>query len=83
MSKSASIVRLVAVTGAAAIISISTAEPAFAADNPQSCTSVGTSATLCQSPGNAQLDDAPPVPQASQYPLWAGLLLFHHAGTRH
>lgn len=83
MSKSPWIVRLVAAAAAATIIAVSTAEPAFAADNSQSCTSVGASATMCQSPGNVQLDDAPPVPQASQYPLWAGLLLFHHGGSRH
>ena len=39
-----------------------------------------SSKTICQSPGNVQINDDPPVQYAPQYPFWAGGLLFHHGG---
>ena len=41
----------------------------------QSCTNLGANSTMCQTPGNVQINDAPPV----QYPFFGGLL-FHHGG---
>jgi hypothetical protein len=53
---------------------------AATAATEQSCTNLGGSKTICQSPGNVQINDAPPVQYAPQYPFWAGGLLFHHGG---
>jgi hypothetical protein len=43
---------------AAAMIAI--APPAAATTAPPSCASLGGSATQCQTPGNVQINDAPP-----------------------
>jgi hypothetical protein len=45
----------------------------------QSCTNLGANSTMCQTPGNVQINDAPPVQYAPQYPFFGGLL-FHHGG---
>jgi hypothetical protein len=44
-------------TAAAAVAIL--AAPIAAADTGQSCSAIG-SGTICQSPGNAQINDAPP-----------------------
>jgi hypothetical protein len=56
--------------GPAATAQTAPAQPTVGASTPaaqsepaqpqQSCTNLGGSQTLCQSPGNAQLDDSPP-----------------------
>ena len=58
------------------------------ADAPTSCAYTG-SATLCQTPGNAQIDiepDSAPEYAAQQYPIFGygyeGGLLFHDRRTR-
>lgn len=57
--------------GAAAAASIVPA-PVAAAD-PPSCFAVGGYDTQCQSPGNVQINDAPPAVQYTpQYPYWGG-----------
>jgi|KBSSwiStaDraftv2_1062776.scaffolds.fasta_scaffold1202878_1 hypothetical protein len=61
----------------AAAIAIAAA-PSAVAEQP--CTNLGGSKTICQSPGNVQINDAPPAQSAPQYPFWAGSLLFHHGG---
>ena len=49
--------------GGAAAVAIAAAPSAAAAD-PQSCSGTG-SGTICQSPGNVQLNDSPPPVQFS------------------
>ncbi|HZA11031.1 hypothetical protein [Mycobacterium sp.] len=49
---------LIAAGAAAAILSAPTASAASAG---QACTDVGSSGTECSSPGNVQINDAPPV----------------------
>jgi hypothetical protein len=56
----------------AAAVAIAAAPTAAAASTQSSCTDVGGSATLCQSPGNVQLNDSPPVDFAPLYPYWEG-----------
>jgi hypothetical protein len=58
---------LAAAAAAAAVIATA---PMAAADNTapqQSCTSLGGTQTQCQSPGNVQINDAPP--QVNYFPL--------------
>ena len=45
----------------------------------QSCTNVGANSTMCQTPGNVQINDSPPVQYAPQYPFLGGLIS-HHGG---
>jgi hypothetical protein len=45
----------------------------------QSCTNLGANRTICQSPGNVQINDSPPVQYAPQYPYLGGPI-FHHGG---
>lgn len=57
--------------GAAAAVGIAVAPVASAAYTAQSCTDVGGSATQCQTPGNVQINDAPPaVDTGPTYPYW-------------
>jgi hypothetical protein len=50
------------------------------ADAAITCTSTGM-ASLCQSPGNAQLSATPPpVDYQAQYPFLGNVLIFHHGG---
>jgi hypothetical protein len=63
---------VLAVGAAAAAIGL--APIASAADTPStqtSCTDAGTD-TVCQSPGNVQINDSPPVDFTPQYPYWEG-----------
>lgn len=56
--------------GAAAAI---WAAPAAVADDEPSCTDAGGNDTVCQSPGNVEINAAPPVVDyAPQYPYWEG-----------
>jgi hypothetical protein len=57
----------------AAAAAIAAAPTAMADPVQQSCTYQGESETLCQSPGNAQINDSPPYLQyGPQYPYFAG-----------
>jgi hypothetical protein len=58
---------LSAAAAAAAII----AAPTASAANVQTCTTAGTD-TMCQSPGNVQINDSAPVQFAPQYPYFEG-----------
>ena len=53
---------------APAAASIAVAPLAAAAPQP-SCRDVGSSTTQCEAPGNAQINDAPPIQYAPQYPI--------------
>ncbi len=65
---------LVAGASAAAIAVAPLAEAAT------TCTSTGT-ASVCHSPGNAQvIATPPPVDYQAQYPFFGDGLLFHHGG---
>ena len=66
------------VGGAAAAVAIFAA-PVAAAQTGQSCTSDG-SGTLCQSPGNAQLNDSPPP--VNFYPYGGEAFLLGGGGFR-
>lgn len=71
------------VMAAAAAAAIAVAPAASAEPTPgfaQTCTSLGASNTQCQSPGNVQINDSPPVQYAPQYPFYGNVLLFHHGG---
>ena len=65
-----------ALVAAAAAVSIAAAPTALAVP---SSTDLGGGHTVVQSPGNVQINDAPPVHYAPQYPDF-GSLLFHHGG---
>lgn len=43
-----------------------------------SCASVGRSATQCETPGNAQIDDTRPVQYLPPSPYLGGLGVYHH-----
>ena len=67
---------LAAVAAAAAVVATApvaaadttSADPTTVASTPQqSCTSLGGTQTQCQSPGNVQINDAPP--QVNYFPL--------------
>jgi hypothetical protein len=62
----------VAAMGVAAVISVGFAPSATAQSDDQSCTDVAGADTVCQSPGNVQIDASPPVDDAPQYPFWEG-----------
>jgi hypothetical protein len=65
-------------TGASAV-AIAVAPLAQAAPT---CTSTGT-ASVCESPGNAQVSATPPpVDYLAQYPFFGNVLIFHHGGHR-
>ena len=64
---------LAAVAAAAAVIAtapIAAADTTPANAPQQSCTSLGGTQTQCQSPGNVQINDAPP--QVNYFPLGDG-----------
>ena len=60
----------------AATASIAAAPLALA---EQSCTHPSVNSTVCQTRGNVQINDSPPVQYAPQYPYLGGLI-FHHGG---
>jgi hypothetical protein len=64
--------------GAAAALAV-LAAPVAAADTGQSCTANG-SGTVCQSPGNAQINDAPPP--VNFYPYGGEAFLLGGGGFR-
>ena len=60
--------------GAAVFIALASPAPAALADSvpgQQSCTTT-TAGDECQSPGNVQIDDSPPVDFTPQYLYWEG-----------
>ena len=59
--------------GAAASIALAPIASAADTTTPQTtCTDVSGTDTECQSPGNVQIDDSPPVEFTPQYPYWEG-----------
>jgi hypothetical protein len=65
------------VLAAGAAASIALAPIASAADttattSQPSCTDISGTDTECQSPGNVQINDSPPVEFTPQYPYWEG-----------
>jgi hypothetical protein len=58
---------LAAVAAAAAVIATAPIAAADSTAPQQSCTSLGGTQTQCQSPGNVQINDAPP--QVNYFPL--------------
>ena len=66
-----------AATGA----SIAVATAATASD--QTCASVGLSETECQTPGNVQINDSPPVQYLPQTPYLGGYGYFGGFGRYH
>jgi hypothetical protein len=60
---------------------IAGAPTAAAAPNPvPSCVNLGASSTQCQSSGNVQVNDSPPIQIQPQYPYLGGLGIYHHRG---
>ena len=68
------------VGAAAAAFAIAAAPVAAAAPTGQTCTYVGAETTLCQSPGNVQINSDHDVQYPYQYPFYGNVLLFHHGG---
>jgi hypothetical protein len=59
---------------------IAGAPTAAAAPNPvPSCVDLGSS-TQCQSSGNVQVNDSPPIHIQPQYPYLGGFGIYHHRG---
>ncbi len=72
-----------ALLAAAAAGSIALAPVAFAAESgqPPTCTTLSSSSTQCQTPGNVQLTATPPdVQYQQQYPYFGGLVILDHGG---
>jgi hypothetical protein len=69
---------LLAAASVAAWIGITPTASADSSADEQSCTSMGV-ASECQSPGNVQINESPPVQFGPQYPFWEGDLFsrFH------
>jgi hypothetical protein len=68
---------------AAAAGSIALAPSALAANTgrPPNCTTLSSSSTQCQTPGNVQLTATPPdVPYTQQYPYFGGVVILDHHG---
>ena len=61
---------LAAVAAAAAVIATAPMAAADSTAPQQTCTSLGGTQTQCQSPGNVQINDAPP--QVNYFPLGDG-----------
>ena len=62
---------------------IAGAPTAATAPNPvPSCFNLGGSSTQCQSPGNVQVNDSPPIQIQPQNPYLGGLGIYHHRGPR-
>jgi hypothetical protein len=59
------------------------AAPTAAAASVPTCVNVGASATQCQTPGNVQINDSPPIQIQPQYPYLGLGLPHHHGGHRH
>jgi hypothetical protein len=69
---------LLAVAAAASI-----AAPPTALAAAPSCTYLSANSTMCQTPGNVQINDSPPpVQYAPQFPYFGGnlIILHHHHG---
>ncbi len=69
------------ITAAAAAVAIAAAPAAAAATTGQTCTYTGAETTLCQSPGNVQINSSHEVTYPNPYPFWGNVLLFHHGGN--
>jgi hypothetical protein len=75
-----------ALLAAAAAGSIALAPVALAAESgqPPTCTTLSSSSTQCQTPGNVQLTATPPdVQYQQQYPYFGGLVILDHGGLDH
>jgi hypothetical protein len=58
-----------ALAGGAVAATISAPPMAAADPSPETCTNLGSSATRCQSPGNAEINDS--LPYANVLPEWS------------
>jgi len=68
------------VSGAVAVaIAVAPVAAAAGTNPPVTCAGSGASATGCLTPGNVQLDDAPPAQDVKQYPYPDGFGIYHHA----
>jgi len=66
-----------AATGSIALAPIALAETI----QPPTCTTLSSSSTQCQTPGNVQLSATPPnVSYQQQYPYFGGLVILDHHG---
>ena len=68
---------LTMLTGGAAVAAAIAWAPLAAADPDQpqeSCNTAGSSSTVCQTPGNVEINDAPPPPDFYPYGGEAGLI---------
>jgi hypothetical protein len=62
---------LVATAAAAGWIAVAPMAAANTGAGQMSCSSAGTDSE-CQTPGNVQINDSPPVQFGAQYPFWEG-----------
>jgi hypothetical protein len=68
---------LATLAGAAAVATAIASAPLAAAEPnqpPESCDTTGPASTVCQTPGNAEINDAPPPPDFYPFGGAAGLL---------
>jgi hypothetical protein len=68
---------LTTLVGAAAVAAAIAGAPLAAADPDQpqeSCNTAGSSSTVCQTPGNVEINDAPPPPDFYPYGGGQGLI---------
>jgi hypothetical protein len=70
-----------ALLAAAVAGSIAFAPSALAENSGPTCTTLSSSSTQCQTPGNVQLTATPPyVPYQQQYPYLGNLVILDHHG---
>jgi hypothetical protein len=65
---------------AAAAGSIALAPSALAENNGPTCTTLSSSSSQCQTPGNVQLTATPPYVSYQQYPFFGDLVILDHHG---
>jgi hypothetical protein len=68
----ASVLAVGAAAAAIGLAPIASAADTTATAPQSSCTDLSGTETECQSPGNVQINDSPPVEFTPQYPYWEG-----------
>lgn len=63
---------LLAATAAVASIAVAPVALASSTTSQQTCAQISGTDTQCQTPGNVQINDSPPVQFTPQYPYWEG-----------